>query len=120
MHPKTFNVGKLQITFSTQLVVFPKMKDGVPRLVTSYCVYEFNCSRGVSYVGHCSRDLIFCAWEHRPVWLNKGGVKMINFSILDHLVRTGHRANIEESYSVIYRLPNKLPKDSRYRILRLK
>ena len=99
--------------------MIPKLKDEVPRLATTYCIFEFNCSCGASYIGRCSRNLVFRVREHLPVWLNKGAVKTINSSILDHLVQTGHKADTDKSFSIIYRVPNKLTKASRYRILQI-
>ncbi|CAH8865615.1 unnamed protein product [Trichobilharzia szidati] len=114
---RTFNAGELHILFSTRPMVLPRLKDEVPRLATSNCIYQFNCACGASYVGRCSRNLIFRAREHIPLWLSKGVVKSINSSILDHLVQTGHKASVDESFSIIYRVPNKLPKSSKHRLL---
>ena len=36
---KTFNAGKLKIRFSTRPVVIRQLKDEVPRLATSSCIY---------------------------------------------------------------------------------
>ena len=114
---RTFNADKQQVMFSTRPIAIPRLKDEVLKLATPNCIYQFNCACGAGYIGRCSRNLIFRAREHLPAWLNKGVVKTIKSSILDHLVQTGHKASIRESFSIIYRVSNKLPKTSRHRML---
>nr|CAH8873440.1 unnamed protein product [Trichobilharzia regenti] len=111
---RTFNAGELHVLFSTRPMVIPRLKNEVPRLATSNCIYQFNCACGASYIGRFSRNLIFRAREHLPAWLSKGVVKTINSSILEHLVQTGHKASVDESFSILYRAPNKLPKTSKH------
>lgn len=63
-----------------------RLKEKLPRLATSFCIYQFKCSCGASYIDRCSGDLYFRAREHLPVWLHEGAVKTANNSILAHLV----------------------------------
>ncbi|CAH8682281.1 unnamed protein product [Schistosoma rodhaini] len=114
---RTFNAGKLQLMFSTRPMITPTLKDKLPRLATSFCIYQFNCSCGASYIGRCSRNLYTRAREHLPVWLSKGVVRTVNSSVLAHLVQTGHIADIEQSFTVIYRVNSSLPNSVRQRIL---
>ncbi|CAI2725421.1 unnamed protein product [Schistosoma spindalis] len=116
---RTFNAGELQLIFSTRPIITPRLKDKLPRLATSFCIYQFNCSCGASYIGRCSRNLYIRAREHLPVWLSKGIVKTVNSSILDHLVQTGHKANMEQSFAIIYRVNSSLPNFVRLRILQM-
>ncbi|CAH8523514.1 unnamed protein product [Schistosoma mattheei] len=116
---RTFNAAKLQLVFSTRPIITPRLKDKLPRLATSFCIYQFNCSCGASYIGRCSRNLYIRAREHLPVWLSKGVVKTVNSSILDHLVQTGHTANMEQSFAIVYRVNSILPNSVRLRILQM-
>ncbi|CAH8624148.1 unnamed protein product [Schistosoma haematobium] len=63
---KSFNAGELRLVFSTRPMVTPKLKDELPRMTTSFCIYQFNCSCGASYIGRSSRNLHFRAREHLP------------------------------------------------------
>ncbi|CAH8629860.1 unnamed protein product [Schistosoma rodhaini] len=114
---KSFNAGELRLVFSTRPMVTPRLKDEVPRMTTSFCIYQFDCSCGASYIGRSSRNLHFRAREHLPAWLSKGLMRKVNSSILAHLVQTGHSASINQSFSIIYRVSNFLPKLVRLKVL---
>ncbi|CAH8594171.1 unnamed protein product [Schistosoma mattheei] len=114
---KSFNAGELRLIFSTRSLVTPKLKDELSRMTTSFCIYQFDCSCGASYIGRSSRNLHFRAREHLPAWLNKGLMKKVNSSILAHLVQTGHSASINQSFSIIYKVSNFLPKLVRLKVL---
>ncbi|CAH8597774.1 unnamed protein product [Schistosoma rodhaini] len=98
-------------------MVTPRLKDEVPRMTTSFCIYQFDCSCRASYIGRSSRNLHFHAREHLPAWLSKGLMRKVNSSILAHLVQTGHIASINQSSSIIYRVSNFLPKLVRLKVL---
>nr|CAH8825719.1 unnamed protein product [Trichobilharzia regenti] len=70
---RTFNAGELHILlFSTRPMVLPRLKDETPRLATSNCIYQFNCAcSGVSYIGRCSRNLIFRAHSRTSLSMAK-------------------------------------------------
>lgn len=43
------------LSFSTQPVVIPQLKDTLPSFAKSMCIYETSCSRGESYIGCTTR-----------------------------------------------------------------
>ena len=86
---------------------------------TSVCVYKFNCSCGISYIGRTTRRLSKRIKEHLPSWLGKGVVKKINSLILENLVNNNHSVNMDEAFKVFYRIPINLPKGTRIRLLNI-
>ena len=81
------------------------------------CIYTFDCSCGASYVGRTTRQLSKRIREHIPTWFGKGQQKSINSSILAHLVDTNHQVDTQKAFKVIYRIPSKLPRGLRVRLL---
>ena len=55
--------------------------------------------------------------EHLPAWLGKGVVKGIRSSIVEHLVDTGHQIEIDNAFSVCYKVTSRVPKGVRFRLL---
>ena len=114
---RTFYAAKLHITFSTKPVLTQLIKDKLPKMGSSMCVYQFNCSCGASYIGRTQRALSLRIREHVPAWLGKGVTKSINSAILSHLVDSEHHIKIEEAFSVLYQVPKTLPQRARLRLL---
>ena len=100
----TSPVAKLKLTFSTYPLLKPQLKDRLPSSTTSMCIYQFNCSCGADYVGRTIRRLSTRIREHHPAWLGKGVVKGIRSSIVEHLVDTGHQVEIDNAFSVCYKV----------------
>ena len=113
----TFSAAKLKLTFFTNPLLKPQLKDRLPSSTTSMCVYQFNHSCGASYVGHTTRWLSTWIREHHPAWLGKGVVKGIPSSIVEHLVDTGHQVGIDNAFSVCYKFTSRIPKGVRFRLL---
>nr|CAH8861090.1 unnamed protein product [Trichobilharzia regenti] len=114
---RTFPAAKLVLNFSTKPVLTQQVKDKLPKMASSMCIYEFNCSCGASYIGRTQRALSMRAREHVPVWLSKGVTKGINSAVLAHLVDTGHPIKLDQAFSVIYRVPSNLSRGARLRLL---
>ena len=55
--------------------------------------------------------------EHIPTWFGEGQQKSINSYILVHLVDTNHQVDTPKAFKVIYRIPSKMPRDLRVRLL---
>ena len=68
-------------------------------------------------VGGTTRQLSKRIREHILTWLGKGQQKSINSSILAHLVDTNHQMDTQKAFKVIYRIPSKLPRGLRVRLL---
>ena len=113
----TFPAAKLKLTFSTFPLLKPQLKDRLPSSTTSMCIYQFNCSCGAGYVGRTTRRLSTRIREHHPAWLGKGVVKGIRSSIVEHLVDTGHQVEIDNAFSVCYKVTSRVPKGVRFRLL---
>ena len=113
----TFPAAKLKLTFSTFPLLTPQLKDRLPSSTTSMCIYQFNCSCGAGYVGRTTRRLSTRIREHHPAWLGKGVVKGIRSSIVEHLVDTGHQIEIDNAFSVCYKVTSRVPKGVRFRLL---
>ena len=114
---KTFNATCLLLTFQTRPTLKPTVKEQLPSPTSSMCIYTFDCSCGVSYVGRTTRQLSKRIREHIPTWFGKGQQKSINSSILAHLVDTNHQVDTQKAFKVIYRIPSKLPRGLRVRLL---
>ena len=103
---------------STHLMITLRLEDNLPRLATSFCIYQSSYCKA-SYIGRCLRNLYFRAREHPPLWLSRGIVRTINSSILTHLVQTGYTANMEQSFTTVYLVNSNLPKSIRLEILQI-
>ena len=114
---KTFNAAYLLLTFQTRPALKPTVKEQLPSPTSSMCIYTFDCSCGASYVGRTTRQLSKRIREHIPTWFGKGQQKSINSSILAHLVDTNHQVDTQKAFKVIYRIPSKLPRGLRVRLL---
>ena len=113
----TSPAAKLKFNFSTLPLLTPQLKDRPPSSTTSMCIYQFNCSCGAGYVGRTTRRLSTRIREHHPAWLCKGVVKGIRSSIVEHLVDTGHQVEIDNAFSVCYRVTSRVPKGVRFHLL---
>ena len=81
------------------------LKDTLPRLTTSMCIYQFTCSCGVRYIGRTTRQLHKRIREHHPVGLTRGTISTIKSSILKHLVDSNHSINVEKAFKIVYTTP---------------
>ena len=114
---RTFPAAKLCIVFSTFPILVQNTKDKLPSSTTPMCIYRFDCSCGASYLGRTARHLSKRIAEHHPAWLGKGVVKSIRSSIVEHLVDTGHQVNVQNAFSVYYKIPANLPQSIKLRQL---
>ena len=55
--------------------------------------------------------------EHHPAWLGKDVVKGIRGSIVEHPVDTVHQVEIENAFSVCYKVTSRAPQGVRFRLL---
>ena len=113
----TFPAAKLKLTFSTNSLLELQLKDRLPSSTTSMWIYQFNCSCGASYVGRATRRLSTRIREHHLAWLGKGVVKGLRSSIVEHLVDTGHQIEIDNAFSVCYKVTSRVPQGVRFRLL---
>ena len=114
----TFKAAKLCMHFNSKPLIRSQLKDKMPSSTTSFCVYSFVCSCGASYIGRTTRRLSDRIREHHPAWLNKGlNRKTTSSAILCHLVDSNHTVNINDSFSIIYRIPNYRSRMTRFRLL---
>ena len=113
----TFPLAKLKLTFSIHPLLKPQLKDGLPSSTTSLYIYQFNCSSGAGYVGRTIRRLSTRIREHYSAWLGKCVVKEIRSSIVEHLVDTGHQVEIDNAFSMCYKVTSRVPKGVRFRLL---
>ena len=114
----TFKAAKLCMNFNSKPLIRSQLKDKMPSSTTSFCVYSFVCSCGASYIGRTTRRLSDRIREHHPAWLNKGlNRKITSSAILCHLVDFNHTVNINDSFSIIYRIPNYRSRITRFRLL---
>ena len=114
----TFKATKLCMHFNSKPLIRSQLKDKMPSSTTSFCVYSFVCSCGASYIGCTTRRLSDRIREHHPAWLNKGlNRKTTSSAILCHLVDFNHTVNINDSFSIISRIPNYRSRMTRLRLL---
>nr|CAH8866888.1 unnamed protein product [Trichobilharzia regenti] len=113
---RTFPVASLRIAFTNRLLLFNNLKDKIPMLTNSMCVYQFTCSCGARYIGRSTRVLSKRVQEH-PAWLRKGGSGAIRSAIIEHLVDNDHPISIASAFKVIYKAKSNLPKSLRTRLI---
>nr|CAH8861330.1 unnamed protein product [Trichobilharzia regenti] len=114
---KTFPTATLRITFSFRQLIQSNVKEKIPLLATSTCIYQFTSSCGTKYIGRTQRQVHKRVLEHCPAWLARGEKKNSNSSILEHLVISGHRAPPHECFTVVHRVPQYRTKGLRMRHL---
>ncbi|VDP96509.1 unnamed protein product [Echinostoma caproni] len=73
------------------------MKDKLLVEKTSFCIYQFVCSCGTTYIGRTTRRLAERIREHHPSWLSRGLKKPGGTAITAHLVETEHRVRMSEA-----------------------
>lgn len=54
---KTFHAPKLQILFTSNTLVQPRLRDSELGTMVSFCVHPFTCPRGSACIAHTSRQL---------------------------------------------------------------
>ena len=84
---------------------------------TSYCVYQFVCSCGTSYIGRTTRRLAERIREHHPSWLCQGLKRSGGTAITAHLVETEHQVRMGESFKPIYMIVGVRSKQVKQRLL---
>ena len=114
---RTFPAAKLCLISTPQRIFQLCVKDKLPMLATSMCIYQFTCSCGAGYIGRTSRKLSKRISEHYPPWYVKGQLKASKSSILDHLIDFEHIIDPKTAFKVIYRTNCKLPRGLRLRQL---
>jgi hypothetical protein len=112
---RAYNAAKLVIINRTKsLPVSPKRRSAVDT-VTSHIIYEWQCSCGHSYIGRTNRQLSTRMSEHIPKWL-ANQISHPDYvigtegrhpasSVAKHLIETGHRVNIANSFKIIFHTP---------------
>nr|CAH8842106.1 unnamed protein product [Trichobilharzia regenti] len=114
---RTFFAATLRIVFSSRPLICRSLKDKIPHLATSMCIYQFTCCCGARYIGRSTRILSKRIQEHYPAWLRKGNTGAIRSAIIEHLVNTDHCISTNASFKVIYRVKNNISKAIRFRLL---
>nr|CAH8852639.1 unnamed protein product [Trichobilharzia regenti] len=116
---KTFPAAELRLTFSTRPMIRMNVKDKLPLLASSMCIYQFTCSCGARYIGRTQRSLSKRVNEHLPSWFYKGENRCPRSSILEHLIDSGHQVKPEINFKVIYRIQGNLAKSVRIKLLHI-
>ena len=101
----TFRCAQLKLVLTGSPMLRFNLKDKLPRLTTSMCIYQFTCSCGVRYIGRTTRQLHKRIKEHHPVGLTRGTISTIRSSILKHLVDSNHSIDIEKAFHILYTTP---------------
>lgn len=96
---KTFHVAKLPVA-STKPIPVERSKDKIPKIPFSLCIYQFNCTSKVSYVGYTWSDLCLRTRKRVPKWLGKGVMKSSNSPTIPHLVDGEHHIERGKAFSV--------------------
>ena len=101
---ETYPAAALKMISRTQHVIPFYGKDKVAVQSRSMCVYAFICTCGARYIGCTPRQLLKRIKEHHPAALQKGAVKCINSSILQHLVDYNHHVNPNEAFNIVHQI----------------
>jgi hypothetical protein len=99
---RTFPAAKLICLSKTTKIPIRPVKDSVPTLTTSNCIYKYECACGSTYVGRTERQLSVRAAEHLPRWLFTANRKQPKSSITKHLLDTNCTATLN-AFQVISR-----------------
>ena len=81
-------------------MIYPHSKDKLPDLTTSMV-----CSRSANYIGRTIRQLATWVKEHKPPWLGSGSIKTLSSAIVTHLAETGHTADVQDCFKILYQVP---------------
>ncbi|VDQ10894.1 unnamed protein product [Trichobilharzia regenti] len=87
---RTFPAADFQLVFTSRNMIRKCVKDRIPLMFTSMCIYSFTCSCGADYIGRCKRTLRKRVAEHYSVCLMKSERRTAKSSICDHLLESGH------------------------------
>ena len=113
----TYPAAQLCISFRGNTVTRINLKDTLPRLTTSYCVYSFECSCGASYVGRTTRRLSERIREHQPDRLYKRMDKTSASAIGLHLAESSHQIDQQSAFTIVHRIRASQPKLIKARLL---
>ena len=100
----TYNAARLRISYTSKPMIVQQLKDKIPFLSTSFCVYSFSCSCGSRYIGRTSRRLSQRIKEHHPAWLGSSVQTTITSGIVAHLADSNHVVDVNSAFSPIYRV----------------
>ena len=114
---QTYFAADVRLSFSSRPLFRQNLKDKVPQVATSMCIYQFACSCGDGYIGRTTRMLSKRMSEHIPAAYIKGRTCTSHSSILTHLMDTGHHVNVHDAFKPIYHISFNAPKAVKSRIL---
>ena len=114
---RTYPAALLRLSFNSRKMIYPHSKDKLPVLTTSMVTYSFVCSCSANYIGRTTRQLATRVKEHKPAWLGSGSIKTLSSAIVTHLAETGHTADVQDCFKILYRVPPNRSKTVRQRIL---
>jgi hypothetical protein len=112
-----FYAAQLRISFATSPAITQHLKDRLPTLNSSFCIYQFTCSCGAGYIGKTTRRLSDRVNEHCPAWLCTGSVKSVRSAIVAHLVQSNHQISKTDSFRLLHRVPGHYSRFIRCRVL---
>ena len=98
----TYHAADLRLIFSCKPILSLQMKDRIPWDTTSFCIYQFVCSWGASYIGRTTRRLADRIREHHPKRLGNGFLKNGATAIANHVAETNHSVDLIASFRLIY------------------
>jgi hypothetical protein len=83
---RTFPAADVLFLSKTTRLPLPPVKDSLPILSTSQCVYKYECTCGSTYVGRTERQLSVRVSEHLPKWLRNSLEKTARSAITKHIM----------------------------------
>ena len=114
---KDFTAAQLRIHLNWTPIIRTNVKDRLPSSASSFCVYNFHCLCGTSYIDRTARRLSDKVEEHCPSWFRNGHVKSISGSVLAHLVDSNHNIDDQSASRHIYRGNSQLSQPIKHRLL---
>nr|CAH8868426.1 unnamed protein product [Trichobilharzia regenti] len=88
----SFHAADLHLVFTNRYMIGQCVKDKLPLMSTSMCIYSFECLCKHDDIACCKRVLWKRVAEHHPVWLMKGEYRTTKSSICEYLLESGHSA----------------------------
>ncbi|CAH8459625.1 unnamed protein product, partial [Heterobilharzia americana] len=110
----SFYAARLRLVFSSRRLIRQCVKNRLPIMSTSMCIYKFTCSCRADYIGRCKWALRKRVAEHYPVWLTRGERRKTTSSICEHLVECRHSATRDSSFKIIYKVKLNYSKGLRF------
>ena len=114
---RTYSTAKHVMHFTSVPIFSFRLKDRLSSSAASFCIYQFDCTCGASYIGRTTRRLSERIREHVPASLSRGQTGSNASAIALHLAGSGHMVDRENAFRIVYRVRGKQSRKLKSHIL---